>query len=163
MSESHNSLVCVIHSPMEGTVYPLENVPDPGFSKRIIGDGVAIVPSEPTVYTPLDGKVVSVFETKHAIVFENEQKFRILLHVGIGSMRLQGRGFETFVKNGQEVKKGDKLLSVDLEYLDESADALASPIVLENREGRYEVAVVAKGHIKVGEPLFEIYEADETI
>ena len=156
MSELNDSVVCTIASPMRGEVCPLEEVPDPAFSRHIIGDGVAIIPDDSEVLSPADGRIVSVFETKHAIIFEKENNIRILLHVGIGSMRLQGQGFTSFVDNGQEVKSGDKLLSVDINYVEKRADALASPIVLTSPQNTYRVNVVAKGHIEVGDPLFEV-------
>ena len=159
MSELSDSLVCVIHSPMDGEICPLEDLPDPVFANHMIGDGVAIVPDSPVVCTPADGKIISVFDTKHALVFENKKKFRVLLHVGIGSMRLQGEGFEAYVDNGQNVSSGDELLSLDLDYIKKEAETLASPVVLTSNKNRYKVRVVAKGHIKVGEPLFEIFEA----
>ena len=160
MSDSQCSVVCTVHSPMTGKLCSLEDVPDPAFAHRIIGDGVAIVPQEPEIYMPLDGKVISVFETKHAIVLEDDARFRVLMHVGIGTMRLQGKGFEAHVKNGQKAKKGEKLLSMDLEFLREKAEALASPIVITRPRDwkRYEVRVIAEGHVAAGEPLFEVVE-----
>ena len=158
MNESQNSVVSVIHSPMKGEVCPLEEVPDPAFAQRFLGDGVAIIPEDSEVCAPAKGKIVSVFETKHAIVFQNEQNVRVLLHVGIGSMRLKGKGFEAYVDSGQNVEEGDKLLSLDLRYLAKRAETLASPLVMTNNRNRYKIRVIAKGHIEVGDPLFEVVE-----
>jgi glucose-specific phosphotransferase system IIA component len=158
MNVSQENVVSVIHSPMKGEVCSLEDVPDPAFSGRYIGDGVAIIPEDGIVCTPTDGTIVSVFETKHAIVFQNEQDVRILLHVGIGSMRLKGKGFHAHVDNGQQVKEGDKLLSLDLGYISKKADTLASPVIMTNNRKRCKIRVVAKGHIEVGDPLFEVVE-----
>ena len=156
MSEVSDSVVCIISSPMRGEVCPLDEVPDPAFSRRIMGDGVAIIPDDPTVVSPKDGHIISVFHTKHAIVFQNEDNIRILLHVGVGSMRLQGEGFEAHVDNGQKVEKGDKLLSLNLDYIKKNADALASPVIVTSPRNKYQVKVLAEGHIEVGDPLFEL-------
>lgn len=156
MSDSQETVVCTIHSPMTGKVCPITEVPDPAFAKKMIGDGIAIEPTDDAVYAPVDGTVLSVFETEHAIVFENNEHIRLLLHIGIGSMRLQGEGFTAHVKSGQQVKEGDKLLSMDLDYIREKADALVSPIVMTTPRDSYRVRVLADNEVGVGDALFEI-------
>lgn len=158
MAESQESVVCVIHSPLSGTVCSLDEVKDPAFSKRMIGDGVAVIPEEMDVIAPVSGKVVSVFETKHAVVFENAADVRVLLHIGIDSMRLQGEGFSSHVANGQQVQKGEKLLSLDLDYLKAHVREMMSPVVITESRQRFGIRVVAVGHVEIGDPLYEVYE-----
>lgn len=156
MSDSQETVVCTIHSPMRGKVCPLAEVPDPAFAQKVIGDGVAIEPTDETVYAPVDGTVQSVFETEHAIVFENNEHIRLLLHIGIGSMRLQGEGFTAHVRSGQQVKEGDRLLTLDLDYIREKADALVSPLVMTTPRDNYRIRVLAGDEVGVGDALFEI-------
>ncbi len=161
MSKINNSCACVVYSPIRGHVVDLSEVPDPAFSGKYMGDGVAVVPEGNEVCASSDGEIVSVFETKHAVVFEKKEKFRILLHVGIGSMRLKGEGFTAHVESGQKVKKGDKLLTLDVDYIKKMADDLASPIIMTSPRKGYSIRVVADGHIEIGDPLFEIVDAPE--
>lgn len=156
MNDSQETVVCAIHSPMAGKVCPLTEVPDPAFAKKMIGDGIAIEPTGDAVYAPVDGTVLSVFETEHAIVFENTEHIRLLLHIGIGSMRLQGEGFTAHVKNGQQVKAGDRLLSLDLDYIRQKADALVSPIVMTESYDSCHIRLTADKEVEVGDVLFEI-------
>ena len=149
-------VVCLIRSPLKGKVYNLEDVPDPAFSKKIIGDGVAILPEDVNVFSPTDNKVVSVFGAQHAVIFEKDEHIRILLHVGIGSMRLQGEGFRSYVDNGQDVSEGDKILSFDLNLIKKKADSLLSPIVFVAPRKQYAVRIVANEFVDVGDPLFEL-------
>ena len=150
------TVICTIHSPMTGEICSLSDIPDPAFSKRMLGDGTAILPTESGVFAPTDGTIISVFETQHAIVFENDQHVKIFLHVGIESMRLQGEGFTAYIETGQTVHKGDKLLDLDLREIGEKAVSLASPLIALTKEDNVSIRLLAKGKVKVGEPVFEL-------
>lgn len=104
-----------IYSPCLGVVRHLENVNDVAFSQKLIGDGIAIVPKEGNIVSPIDGEVAMVFPTGHAIGLKTNEGVEILIHVGIDTVELEGKGFKSFVKQGDNVKVGDKLLKVNLE------------------------------------------------
>ncbi len=157
-SQTEKAVIYTVCSPMSGRVRELKDVPDPAFAGGVLGEGVAIEPEDDDIYAPTSGLVRSVFETRHAIVFENEANLSILMHVGIGSMRLKGEGFSAHVSSGQQVHKGDKLLSVDWNAISDKLESKMSPIVVEDYRGAYSVHVLAHGEVSVGDPLFEILD-----
>jgi len=106
-----------ILSPVTGTAIPLDQVPDPVFSQKIIGDGIAVIPTEGNIVSPVDGQVASVAETLHAYGFRTEDGLELLIHVGLETVGLKGQCFEVFVKPGDKVKAGDPVAKVDLEFL----------------------------------------------
>lgn len=103
-----------IAAPVDGQVKDLGDVNDQVFSTKLMGDGAAIVPSDGTVYSPVDGQVTVAYETKHAYGLKSKDGAEVLIHIGIDTVNLKGEGFESFVKQGQTVKTGDKLGTVDL-------------------------------------------------
>lgn len=121
-----------ILTPMNGEIVNIEDVPDEVFSQKMVGDGIAIQPTEGTVSAPCNGKIVQVFPTKHAIGIETDEGLQILIHIGIDTVELKGKGFKTFVDSGDIVKAGDKLLEVDLDYLKENGKPITTPVVITN-------------------------------
>lgn len=103
-----------IAAPVDGQVKDLGDVNDQVFSTKLMGDGAAIVPSDGTIYSPVDGQVTVAYETKHAYGLKSKDGAEVLIHIGIDTVNLKGEGFESFVKQGQTVKAGDKLGTVDL-------------------------------------------------
>ncbi|MDE4085895.1 N-acetylglucosamine-specific PTS transporter subunit IIBC [Planococcus maritimus] len=130
--------------PIDGKIMPLSEVPDEVFAKGMMGPGFAIMPSGDVLYSPVDGRVVSVFPTKHAIGIETDTGIEILIHVGLDTVKLDGEGFELFVEQGQLVQRGDKLLKLDLAFLDAHAPSLATPIIFTNLAGQ-KVTVLKDG------------------
>ena len=151
----------LIKSPMTGTVIPLSEVPDEAFAGRMMGDGAVVTPEDAIVRAPEDGEVCFVFDTKHAIGFMTESGVSLLIHVGIDTVKLDGKGFECFVENGQAVKKGDPMLKLDLDYLRENAPSVASPVLCTELEDNQKIRLLNEGEIKAGDELFaiDIYEA----
>ncbi len=119
-------------APLRGLVLPLESVPDQTFSQRIMGDGIAIEPTEGLVTAPFDGVVVQVFKTGHAIGLENQNGVELLIHIGIDTVKMKGAGFEVLVKNGDQVKKGQQLIKFDLDLVRKNAPSIITPIVVTN-------------------------------
>ena len=119
-----------------------------------------MTPKEPVVYAPEDGEVCFVFDTKHAIGFLTDTGISLLLHMGIDTVKLEGKGFEVFVENGQKVKKGEPMLKLDIEYIEKNAPSLISPILCTELENNQKIRLIAEGKIQAGEPLFavDIYE-----
>ncbi|WP_040637325.1 PTS transporter subunit IIABC [Mitsuokella sp. oral taxon 131] len=104
-------------SPANGTVHPITEAPDDGFAGKMMGDGFFVAPADGAVVAPTDGEVMFVFDTKHAIGMKAADGTEYLIHYGVDTVKLGGQGFEVFVQNGQKVKKGDKLMQVDLDYI----------------------------------------------
>ena len=103
----------VLYAPLKGEVLPVEKAADPAFASKAMGDGVAINPEDNVVYAPADGTVSLVFPTKHAMGITLTTGAELLIHVGLDTVQMEGEGFETYVKAGDQVKKGDKLISFD--------------------------------------------------
>lgn len=117
---------------MEGQLIPLEKVSDPVFSQKMMGDGFAIEPNKGTVVAPVDGTITMVFHTKHAVGITTSDDVEILLHIGINTVELEGKGFELFVTDGDKIKAGDKLMEVDLDYVKESGREATGIFILTN-------------------------------
>jgi sugar PTS system EIIA component len=121
-----------IVAPLTGKIVSIEEVPDPTFSQKMMGDGIAIEPTEGVVVSPVDGEIVQFFHTKHAIGIQSESGAEILIHVGLETVNMNGEGFEGHVNVGDKVKAGDKLLTFDLDLIKEKAASTVTPIVITN-------------------------------
>jgi len=119
--------------PIEGQVIKIEAVPDPAFSQKMLGDGFAIKPSKGKVYSPVRGKIVQRFPTNHAIGIESTEGLEILIHFGINTVELKGKGFKNHVDVGDVVEAGALLLEVDLDYVKNQGKSLITPIVFTKR------------------------------
>lgn len=146
----------VISSPITGNAADLSTAPDEAFAERMMGDGAVVTPEDPYVRAPENGEVAFVFDTKHAIGFITESGISLLIHVGIDTVKLNGEGFEALVESGQEVKKGDPMLKLDLEYLSKNAPSIVSPVLCTELEENQRIHLLKEGRVKAGEPLFEI-------
>ena len=119
-------------NPIEGEIIPLAEVPDEVFSKKMMGDGFAIIPSEGKVYAPIDGKVINMFPTKHAIGIKSTNGVEVLIHFGIDTVKLKGEGFKGLVDEGENVVKGQPILEVDLEQIKQRVPSTTTPIIFTN-------------------------------
>lgn len=137
-------------APMMGKVVPLEEVADEVFSARMLGDGAAIEPSEGKLYSPCDGTVESVFDTRHAVNIKCDCGAEILLHVGIDTVKLGGKYFTAHVSGGQSVKRGDLLLSFDMKGIKNEGYKLTSPVVICNSDEYAKIETVIGGDTRVG-------------
>lgn len=146
----------VICSPITGTAVELSEVPDEAFSQKIIGDGVAIKPSDGNIYAPEDGEVVFVYDTKHAIGFLSYTGIPLLLHIGIDTVKLNGQGFEVLVESGQKVKKGELLMRVALSYVQANAPSTMSPVILSEMSENQKIRILKTGKVEAGEELFAV-------
>ena len=150
----------IVSSPFNGRAADLSETPDEVFASRMMGDGVMVIPKEGVLCAPENGEVCFIFSTKHAIGFQTEAGISMLLHVGIDTVKLDGKGFELFVKEGDKVQKGDPMLKFDMDYVKNHASSLATPILCTELEEYQKVRLLTRGVIKQGEPLFaiDIYE-----
>lgn len=121
-----------IYAPLNGKIVPLEDVPDPVFSQKMMGEGAAIIPTDGHVHSPVDGKVIQVAPTKHAVGIETEDGTQILIHFGLETVALKGEGFSVKVAQGDDVKKGQPLLEADFDHIRESVEHIITPIIITN-------------------------------
>ncbi|MBQ8547850.1 MAG: PTS transporter subunit EIIC [Lachnospiraceae bacterium] len=145
-----------LYAHMNGTVVPLEKVEDEAFSSKVLGEGIAIEPSEGKLYAPCNGKVDMVFDTKHAINLVSEEGCEILLHIGIDTVKLGGKFFETHVSDGQEIHKGDLLISFDTEGIRNAGFKTTTPMIICNTDDYSSVEAVGTGVIATGEKIIEM-------
>lgn len=146
----------IISSPVTGTAADLSTAPDEAFAERMMGDGALVTPKDSVIYAPEDGEVSFVFDTKHAIGFLTDTGISMLLHIGIDTVKLEGKGFEVMVAAGQKVKKGEPMLKLDLAYLKKHAPSIASPILCTELEDNQKIRLLGEGDIHAGEPLFAV-------
>lgn len=124
-------------SPMTGTAIPLDQVPDSAFSQKLLGDGAAILPENGLLLSPVNGRLSAILHTLHAYIFSTDDGLEILVHVGLQSVGLQGRGFHPLVNAGETVRAGQPVAEVDLTLLRDAGIPLYTPVVIcEGAENR---------------------------
>lgn len=121
-----------IHAPLTGKVVLLEEVPDPVFSEKMMGDGIAIDPTQNQVFSPVDGEIVSVFPTKHAITIRSKSGAELLIHMGLETVKLNGEGFHVLVEEGDKIKKGNPIAEFDINKVSNTGTKVITPIILLN-------------------------------
>lgn len=145
-----------ILSPMTGTVLALDQIPDPTFASGLLGQGVAIIPSNNKVIAPFAGEVASLFQTRHAIGLLSHSGIELLIHVGIDTVRLDGKPFTAHVKVGDAFRAGDLLLEFDRQAILDAGYDLATPIIITNSDEYPEVMTVAGTAVTAGTPLLSV-------
>lgn len=144
-------------SPITGDIVALEQVPDEAFASKAVGDGVAVKPTDKTVVAPAAGTVVKIFNTNHAFCLETENGAEIVVHMGIDTVALEGKGFKRLVEEGAEVKAGQPVLEMDLDFLNANARSMISPVVCSNSDDYSALVILATGKVIAGQtPLYEI-------
>jgi phosphoenolpyruvate-protein phosphotransferase len=146
-----------IHAPLSGWVIPLEEVPDPVFSERMLGDGAAIDPTGDTLFAPCDAEVLTVNEARHALSLRCANGAELILHLGIDTVGLRGEGIEALVQPGDRVRTGDPLLKFDLDLLVRRAPSVVTPILVCD-SSRFSVEMLAHGIVAPGDPLLRVSE-----
>ncbi|MBS7865362.1 beta-glucoside-specific PTS transporter subunit IIABC [Streptococcus suis] len=132
-----------VFSPLSGQILPLEKVNDATFSKKMLGEGVAIIPKDGKVYAPFDGTVTSLFPTKHAIGLTSDEGVELLIHFGLETVELKGRGFVSHVSDGEKVEKGQLMLEVDVEMLVAEGYDIVTPVVVTNTQEYLDVLLLS--------------------
>jgi glucose-specific phosphotransferase system IIA component len=122
----------VIGSPIAGKIVPLQSIPDATFAQGVIGPGIGIEPTNGTVLSPFAGKVTTLFHTNHAIGLESDAGVELLIHIGIDTVKMQGNGFKSFVKQGDKIIKGQRLLEFDLALVAKNAKSVITPVIITN-------------------------------
>ncbi|RUM76675.1 MAG: PTS glucose transporter subunit IIA [Sulfurovum sp.] len=144
-----------IVSPVDGSLVELEDINDQVFSKKLVGDGVAIVPSSRTITSPIDGVVTRIFPTKHAFMITSPSGIEVMVHVGLDTVDLNGEGFICLVKEGDSVSQACPILEVDFEFLKSKNKDIVTPIIVtSDKEITLEKSKI--GTIREGESLVKV-------
>ncbi|PXI11130.1 PTS N-acetyl glucosamine transporter subunit IIABC [Klebsiella pneumoniae] len=144
-------------SPITGDVVALEQVPDEAFASNAVGDGIAVKPTSNIVVAPAAGTVVKIFNTNHAFCLETNNGAEIVVHMGIDTVALEGKGFKRLVEEGTDVKAGEPILEMDLDFLNANARSMISPVVCSNSDDYSALVILASGKVVAGQtPLYEI-------
>lgn len=141
----------IVVSPVTGEIVDVTEVPDPTFSEKMMGDGIAIKPSEGQFVAPVSGEVVNFFPTKHAVGIKSKAGVEYLIHIGLDTVMLDGEGFTAHVKQGDQVNVGDPLVTVDLDFVAEKAKTI-TPLVITSEIGSVEKDInksVVKGETQI--------------
>lgn len=149
----------ILAAPFDGWLSPLDDVPDPVFAQRLLGDGMAIDPLDGTLHAPADGTVVSVHTARHAITLRLAGGVEVLMHIGLETVRLNGEGFVAHVEAGDTVAAGDRLISVDLGTVAPRVKGMITPIVITETAGHAVIERAAPGRIARGAPLLVLGSA----
>ncbi|MBS6195672.1 MAG: PTS glucose transporter subunit IIA [Clostridiales bacterium] len=146
----------VLGSPAKGKTVALKEVNDPTFSEGMLGQGVAVLPSEGKFYAPADGEIGMVFDTRHAVSMVSANGVEILIHVGLDTVEMKGEGFEAHVKAGDQVKKGDLLLTVDLDKVKAAGYETITPVLVCNTDDYAAVEGIVGNAVVPGDDAVKI-------
>ncbi|MGL6294617.1 PTS sugar transporter subunit IIA, partial [Eubacterium aggregans] len=149
-------LVETFIAPISGRLVPIEETQDEVFSQKMMGDGVVIFPKGHQVYAPCSGIISVFFPTKHAIGITSDHGTELLIHVGIDTVKLDGKGFEGHIEQGQHVEAGDLLLILDLDFLEANVPSTAIPIIFTDLPATKEMEIITTGEIKDKEDIVKI-------
>jgi len=141
-----------IQAPLSGEIVPIEEVPDTVFADKIVGDGVAIIPSGDMMVAPCDGTIGKIFETNHAFSIKSDDGIELFVHFGTDTVNLKGKGFSRIAKEGQRVKTGEPIIGFNLAFLKENAPSVITPIVISNIEEVKELIKIS-GSVTKGESV----------
>ena len=148
-------------SPLDGTVIPLDQVPDAGFASGAVGKGAAVDPSSGQVVSPGDAKVILTFPTGHAVGLRLDNGIEVLVHIGIDTVNMKGEGFHVHVKRGDTVKKGDLLVTFDREAIAAAGYSAITPVLVTNHKKFGSVDLTAEGAVSAGDQLLNVIAKDE--
>lgn len=141
-----------VSSPVNGELVPIETVSDPTFAQEMIGKGVAIQPSEGKFYAPADGKLMALFPTGHAYAMTTKDGAEILVHIGIDTVKLNGEHYTIHAKQGDDVKKGDLIVEVDLEGVKNAGYDTVTPVIISN-SGKFSKIEKKSGAVSAGDTV----------
>lgn len=145
-----------VTAPIKGEVVTLNHVRDEVFSSGAMGKGVAILPTEGVVYAPFDGEVVTLYPSKHAIGLRSDRGVEVLIHIGLDTVKLDGKYFEAFVRDGQKIKEGDALVQFELDSLVQEGYDTITPIIVTNTEFYLDVLPTFTGSVDVNHDVLRV-------
>jgi PTS system N-acetylglucosamine-specific IIC component len=150
-------IIGTLVAPVSGKVVAIDQVPDEAFASKAVGDGLAILPTSSTVVSPAAGTVVKIFNTNHAFCLETEKGVEVVVHMGLDTVTLEGKGFTRLVEEGSQVVAGQPVLEMDLEFLNANARSMVSPVVVSNIDDFAGITLLAGETVVAGETrLYEI-------
>ena len=152
----------ILLSPLAGWSTPLDEIPDPVFAGRMLGDGLAVDPTGDTLHAPCDGEIIALPESRHAVTLRTDGGAEILMHIGIDTVGLGGAGFEAHVQPGRRVGAGERLISFDLDLIARRAKSLLTPILVMEGCGFAVLRSIENRELAVGDVLMEIASTGET-
>jgi len=148
--------IITIYSPINGKVIELKDVPDEAFAQKMVGDGCAIEPDKGVICSPIDGQLMNIFPTSHAIIFETIDGLEMIVHFGIDTVKLEGKGFQKLREPGS-IKIGDEIVKYNLDEIKDGVPSTRSPIIINNMEKVEKIEVLSLGKIvKIGEPIMKV-------
>lgn len=145
-----------IVSPVKGKLISIKEVPDVTFSEEMVGKGMAIIPEENEIYSPVEGKITTVFITGHAVGITTKEGIDLLIHIGMDTVNLKGEGFEVKVKDGKHIKPGDLLLVVDFDKLKEKGYSLETPVIICNPDQFKKITCINPGNVEKGDVIMKV-------
>ena len=145
-----------ILAPIEGAVVKLDEVPDQVFAEKVMGYGIAIEPSTDKVVSPVEGEVIHLLDSNHAVGLRTTDGVEILIHIGIDTIKMEGQGFKSFVKEGDKVEIGDELLEFDLDLVKEEAKSILTPVVITNTDQFAMITRLQEGIINIWDKILEV-------
>ncbi len=140
----------IIVSPLNGEIIGLEDVPDPVFSEKMMGDGIAILPEDGELLSPVDGEILQVFPTKHAVGIKTKSGMEILIHIGLETVMMKGEGFTSLVKEGDRVRTGQPLISFNVDLVKEKAKSTVTPVIITNGDKAGAIEKFSSDHAQAG-------------
>ena len=148
--------IVIIYSPINGKVIELKEVPDEAFAQKMVGDGCAIEPDKGSICSPIEGQLMNIFPTNHAIIFETIDGLEMIVHFGIDTVKLDGKGFQKLREPGP-IKVGDEIVKYNLDEIKDNVPSTRSPIIINNMEKVEKIEVLSLGKIvKIGEPIMKV-------
>ncbi len=149
-------IIVTIYSPINGKVIELKEVPDEAFAQKMVGDGCAIEPDKGSICSPIEGQLMNIFPTNHAIIFETIDGLEMIVHFGIDTVKLEGKGFQKLREPGP-IKVGDEIVKYNLDEIKDNVPSTRSPIIINNMEKVEKIEVLSLGKIvKIGEPIMKV-------
>lgn len=145
-----------IYAPIEGEVIPLKEINDGVFSEEMLGKGCGIKPTEGKLYAPFDGEIVLITETKHAIALKSFDGIELLIHIGMDTVKMNGKGFNPLVKVGEKIKCGQSLMTFSISEIEKAGYVTTTAIVVTNSDEYRDIEVLAQDHRKKSERLIKI-------
>ena len=155
--KENNANILKFVAPVKGKTFPLSDVPDPVFAKKMVGDGLAIMPEDDIVVAPVDGELTLVFDTRHAFAMTLDNGIELLIHIGLETVTLNGEGFEQLVQAGTKVKAGTPIIKVDREFIKSKGFNLIIPIVITNPDNTKSINIVENIDTIAGETIILEY------
>ena len=148
--------IVTLYSPINGKVIELKEVPDEAFAQKMVGDGCAIEPDKGSICSPIEGQLMNIFPTNHAIIFETIDGLEMIVHFGIDTVKLDGKGFQKLREPGP-IKVGDEIVKYNLDEIKDNVPSTRSPIIINNMEKVEKIEVLSLGKIvKIGEPIMKV-------